>query len=65
MKKIWILARSGILRNIYSSVVYVILSIILAFLCNTVFSIEDSFNTSFAKVFNKTKSADCAEVIPD
>ena len=65
MKKIWILARSRILRNIYSSVVYVILSIILAFLCNTVFSLEDSFNASFAKAFNRTESADCAEVIPD
>ena len=64
MKKNWILARSMILKNIYSSIVYVILSMILAFLCNTIFSLEDNFNTLFSAAFKDTNSADCAEVIP-
>lgn len=64
MKKNWILARSMILKNIYSSIVYVILSMILAFLCNSIFSLEDNFNTLFSAAFKDTNSADCAEVIP-
>lgn len=64
MRKIWILARSGIFKNTYSSIIYVILSIILAFLCTTIFSFENNFNILFDSTFKETNSADCAEVIP-
>ncbi|MGL5439387.1 MAG: ABC transporter permease [Filifactoraceae bacterium] len=64
MNRIWMLTFARIKKNIYASLVFVLMISISSFLITTSFSVEDSFGILFDNLYKSTNSADYTVIFP-